>query len=96
MQLTSYVNTFVEDGKNPVALGPRPGTYLPVRGFGKVYNENSRVQPALGLGIAPERGYRGTVQIFERGLLIDNPTDGFILALNNIRRGIARRDNAHK
>jgi len=84
MLLTSYVNTFVEDGKNPVALGPRPGTYLPVRGFGKVYNENPRVQPALGLGIAPERGYRGTVQIFERGLLVDDPTDGFILALNNI------------
>ena len=81
-QLVSYADTFNENGQDAVAPGPRPNTYLPVRGFGKIYRENPGVQTALGLALAPERGYIARVQSFERGLLLDDVSGTNVFALN--------------
>jgi len=84
--LTSYPNTYTNTGGsgNTVALGPRPGTYLPVYGFGKVYAENAGVRAALGLAVAPERGYSGLIQGFDRGVLVDDPADSLVFAFNGV------------
>ncbi len=82
--LTSYPNTYTGGSGSTVALGPRPGTYLPVFGFGKVYAENGGVRAALGLAVAPERGYSGLIQGFDRGILVDDPDDNLVFALNGI------------
>ena len=81
-QLASYADTFNENGQEGVAPGPRPNTFLPVRGFGKVYRENPGVQTALGLALAPERGYQARVQTFERGLLLDDVSGTSVFAFN--------------
>ncbi len=84
MQLAIYPNTFVENGLHPVMPGPRAGTYIPVRGFGTVWQQNPDVQQALGFATAPERGYSALVQRFARGFLLDDPADTLIFALNTV------------
>ena len=68
----------------PVMPGPRAGTYIPVRGFGTVWQQNPDVQQALGFATAPERGYSALVQRFARGFLLDDPADTLIFALNTV------------
>ncbi len=83
VQLTVYASTWNEgDPNGDLVPGPRAGTYLPKRGFGKVWRENPVVQQAVGYAITDERPYVGTVQFFDRGLLIDDPASGLVWALN--------------
>lgn len=83
VQLSTYQNTWVEgDPGGDLVAGPRPNVFQPKRGFGKIWREIAVVQQALGYATADERGYVGKVQYFERGLLIDDPADSLIWALN--------------
>ena len=83
VQLSAYQNTWTEgDPNGDLTSGPRPGTYLPRRGFGKVWRENAVVQLALGYATADERGYTARTQFFTRGLLLDDPADGLVWSLN--------------
>lgn len=82
VQLSTYANAPFESGQATFIPGPRPGTYIPVRGFGVVWQQNAVVQQLLGLATAQERGYTAQVQAFERGFLLDDPGDSLIFALN--------------
>lgn len=83
VQLSVYTDTWNEgDPNGDLTPGPRPNTYAPKRGFGKVWRENSIVQQALGYATADEQPYTGKVQFFARGVLIDDPTGGLVWALN--------------
>ncbi len=50
-----------EPESDPTILPPQ-GLYQPIRGFGKVWRENQRVQEQLGWAIAPEQGFEGALQ----------------------------------
>jgi hypothetical protein len=83
VQLSSYPLTWHEgDPNGDLTAGARPGTYIPRRGFGKVWRENPIVQQALGYATADERSYTGKAQFFERGILIDDPGDSLVWAFN--------------
>jgi hypothetical protein len=83
VQLSIYQNTWNEgDPGGDLVTGPRANTFQPKRGFGKVWRENAVVQQALGYATADERGYTGEAQFFDRGLLIDDPADSLVWALN--------------
>jgi hypothetical protein len=83
VQLSIYQNTWNEgDPGGDLVAGPRANVFQPKRGFGKVWRENAVVQQALGYATADERGYGGRAQYFDRGLLIDDPADSLVWALN--------------
>jgi hypothetical protein len=53
------------------SVGVRPpGTYEPLRGFGKTWRDQPAVQLQLGWPVYEERGSVGLVQAFERGTLV--------------------------
>ena len=66
---------------------PPAGLFEPVRGFGKVWRENSGVRSALGWATAPEMGGPGRFQIMENGEIIWLSETGHTY--------IFRHDNAH-
>lgn len=83
VQLSVYPDTWNEgDPNGELTPGPRPNTYMPKRGFGKVWRENPIVQQALGYATTDEQPYTGKVQFFARGVLIDDPSGGLLWALN--------------
>lgn len=83
VQLSSYPLTWHDgDSNGDLTPGPRTGTWIPRRGFGKVWRENPVVQQALGYATTDERSYTGKAQFFERGVLIDDPDDNLVWALN--------------
>jgi len=63
------------DGGLTTALvpGPRPGTFVPRLGFGRIWQDNPTVQQQLGYATGDETSFTATVQAFERGLLIFSP-----------------------
>jgi hypothetical protein len=83
VQLSVYTDTWNEgDPNGDLTPGPRANTYAPKRGFGKVWRDNTVVQQALGYATADEQPYTGKVQFFDRGLLIDDPANNLVWALN--------------
>ncbi|MCA1726052.1 MAG: hypothetical protein LC748_17755, partial [Thermomicrobia bacterium] len=83
VQLSVYADTWNEgDPNGDLTPGLRPNTYAPKRGFGKVWRENAIVQQALGDATTDEQPSVGKVQFFARGVLIDDPSGGFLWALN--------------
>jgi hypothetical protein len=64
----AYANTWREGDAEETCSSGTPIT--PVRGFGKVWCTASGVRAALENATALESGYNGTVQDFERGLVI--------------------------
>lgn len=63
-----YANSWREGDAEETCSSGTPIT--PVRGFGKIWCTASGVRTSLGNATAPEGGYNGTVQDFERGLVI--------------------------
>ncbi len=61
------------EGVDPVSGGAQPpeGLVEPMRGFGKVWRENSGVREALGWGTASEVGGSAQVLAFERGEMVN-------------------------
>ncbi|HEY8293283.1 MAG TPA: hypothetical protein VIG44_12380, partial [Thermomicrobiales bacterium] len=83
VQLSAYTDTWNEgDPNGDLTPGAHPNTYVPKRGFGKIWRENGVVQQALGYATADEQPYTGKVQFFDRGLLIDDPANSLVWALN--------------
>ena len=73
-----FNDTWVE-GVDPDSGGAEPpsaGLSEPVRGFGKIWRENSSVRDALGWATSGENGGSATVQVFERGEMIAVPQTG--------------------
>jgi hypothetical protein len=64
---------------------PPAGLLEPIRGFGRVWREELDGGPdgsaAMGWAVAPEQGFAGTWQPFERGLMLWNPVDAQLYVL---------------
>jgi hypothetical protein len=58
-----YEDTWEEgDPINPTSTEPPEDLFQPIRGFGKVWAENSQVRNQLGWALFPERDYTATIQ----------------------------------
>jgi hypothetical protein len=58
-----FADTWSEaEAESDPALAPPEGFYRPVRGFGKVWNEQPGVREALGWATSPELGFTSQVQ----------------------------------
>jgi len=80
----AYPDTW-QAGIDPESWGYHPpaGLYEPIRGFGKLW----RTQlggPAgrFGWGTEPERGFDGTVQAFQKGLMLENERKEIFVLFN--------------
>jgi hypothetical protein len=60
-----------------------PGYYQPKRGFGKVWRNNSWVRATMGWGTTEERGFTGSVQQFERGMMFWSNVRGIYVLYND-------------
>jgi len=65
-------NDTFQDGVDPASGGasPPPGALEPVRGFGKVWREQSSVRDGLGWATSGESGGSAQVLLFERGEMV--------------------------
>jgi hypothetical protein len=65
-----YPDTYVDGSPEPTAIeGPPVGFVAPVRGFGKLWNENPGVRQRLGWGASGEQTYSNSLYApFERGV----------------------------
>ncbi len=50
------------DPESDPSITPPDGRYQPLRGFGKVWRDNTRVRDALGWALAPEQGFTSAYQ----------------------------------
>lgn len=76
-QSYSFPDTW--DSSQPAGGGPAPvpGRFIPTRGFGKVWQENSYIQQRLGYATsANENGQQLIIQTFKGGIAIDAPGSG--------------------
>ena len=71
------------DPETDPSLTPPSGYYQPRRGFGKLWRENGVVQTQLGWATMEERGFTGSVQPFERGLMLWSPQLSVFVLCNN-------------
>lgn len=73
-----YVDTFVEDSATPTVS---PSLQIaPRRGFGRVWQEQEAVRLSLVGPVGEERGLKGQIQDYERGLVITTePGDTYVL-----------------
>jgi len=58
---------------------PPAGYYQPKRGFGKVWRDNLGVRTALGWATTEERGFHGSVQAFDGGLMLWSNAQGIFV-----------------
>lgn len=66
-----FPDTWNEGDPSPNVGAPAPsGATEPVRGFGKVWREQSGVRDGLGWGTAPERGFDGVIEPFANGAML--------------------------
>ena len=79
-------DTWREGDSEPVVGDVPNGLYQPVRGFGKVWNEQPGVRESLGWGIAEEDGFDALIQDFMTGGQIwQDPERDTIFVLFNDR-----------
>lgn len=68
MRWSAYVDTFQEGQPSfDPLLTPPPEREQPIRGFGKVWREQTGVREAIGWALSRERGGQGVLQVFEGG-----------------------------
>jgi hypothetical protein len=79
--------------ESPFGGTPPAGKYVPVRGFGKLWSENTLVRTRLGWAIEPEQGVTGAFQAFEHGsaLWTDNKVIRFMYNDNGDAENIWER-----
>ncbi len=61
---------------------PPAGRYVPIRGFGHLWCRETFLRDALGWATAPEQGFQGIYQTFEKGAILREP-DGSARAFRN-------------
>ncbi|HLH73908.1 MAG TPA: hypothetical protein VKX96_11550 [Chloroflexota bacterium] len=66
----AYKDTY-QDGEVLSDVGPAPaGKFVPVRGFGKLWRQQTGLRDSLGWATAPEQGLDGAVQEFANGRML--------------------------
>jgi len=77
-----YVDTWREGDPESADLTPPPGLFEPIRGFGRLWREELDGPGApVGWALEPEQGFTGSVQPFERGLMLWDPLDQAVYVL---------------
>lgn len=67
----SFTDTFKEgQAESDPKFAPPAGKRQPIRGFGKVWRENTAVYDKLGWALAKEQGQDAQIQLFERGVML--------------------------
>jgi hypothetical protein len=66
----SYADTWTEGEPPAAVLTPPPGTYQPVRGFGKLWLDQPEVRQALGWATGQERAVQAAWQAFAHGAML--------------------------
>lgn len=64
-----HEDTWTEAEPESADMLPPPDLYEPIRGFGKVWREQTPVRRALGWGVNKEQGYIGAIQEFVHGTM---------------------------
>jgi hypothetical protein len=81
----SFDDTWREGDLEQAGYAPPAGLLEPIRGFGRVWREELDGGPqgsaVMGWAVAPEQGFAGTWQLFERGLMLWNPVDAQLYVL---------------
>ena len=80
----AYPDTW-QAGVHPESWGyaPPAGLYEPIRGFGKLWREQlGGPGGAFGWGTEPERGLSGTVQAFQKGVMLENERKDIYVLFN--------------
>ena len=81
-----FTNAWHEgDPETDPSIVPPAGKYQPRRGFGKLWRDNAVVRTQLGWATIQERGFSGSLQPFERGLMIWSPQLGIFALCNDGR-----------
>jgi hypothetical protein len=63
-----FPDTWKDGDPEPTPDQPAPtGLYIPVRGFGKIWNENSNIRQVLGYATEPEQSLTGAWQAYQHG-----------------------------
>jgi hypothetical protein len=63
-----FPDTWNDGDPEPTPDQPAPtGLYVPVRGFGKLWHENSNIRQALGYATEPEQALTGAWQAYQHG-----------------------------
>lgn len=73
------------DPETDPSLVPPAGLYQPRRGFGKLWRENPLVRSQLGWATTEERGFTGSLQPFQNGLMIYSNQLGIYALCNDGR-----------
>ena len=77
-----YVDTWREGDPESTNLTPPAGLFEPIRGFGRLWREELGGPDApVGWALELEQGFTGSVQPFERGLMLWNPLDQTVYVL---------------
>jgi hypothetical protein len=87
-----FPDTWKDGDPEPTPVQPAPtGLYIPVRGFGKIWNENPNIRQVLGYATEPEQSMTGAWQAFQHGYALwtsdkvirfmfnENPTNNIYL-----------------
>lgn len=73
-----FNDTWVDgEASSDPALTPPTSLYQPIRGFGKLWRENTEVREALGWAVLPETGYITTYE-YHAGGYIDATTEMYV------------------
>ncbi len=79
-----YDDTWSEgDTEWDVSIVPPSGYYQPKRGFGKVWRDQAGVRDGLGWAVTEERGFIGSVQTFDGGIMFWSNTRGILVLKND-------------
>ena len=70
---TRYQDQSRPGEKIAVDVAPPPGALVPAGGFGALWRTSPEVKSRLGWAVYEPRGSGGTIQAFERGLVVWSP-----------------------
>ncbi len=81
--LIAIPRTFEDAGLATTQMpGPRPGTFVPRLGFGKVWQDNPTLQQLLGYATGDEQRFSAQAQTFAQGVIVQDTLDNAAFVLN--------------
>lgn len=79
---SAYSDTWNPGDRISVDMVPPPGALVPSGGFGSVWRSTPEIQNRLGWAVYEPRGSGGSIQTFERGMVVWTP-HGLLYVLTN-------------
>lgn len=79
---SAHSDTWRPGDRITVDSSPPPGALVPAGGFGSVWRSTPEIKSRLGWAVYEPRGSGGSIQVFERGLVVWTP-HGLLYVLSN-------------